>query len=340
MKTIIFNRLFLYSRIIVITYLCLSFIACNNKKHVYIEDNGEIFKTSYLVKYEYSHSLKREIDLVLADFDDSLNPFKESSIISKVNNNIDVRPDNYFTTVFNKAQQVSAVSEGLFDITISPLINAWGFGFKNMDNVTPERIDSLKRLTGYNRINIHNGKVIKEHPDIQLNASAIAKGYATDVVASLLESYGIKNYIVEIGGEIRAKGMNANDQYWRVGIDRPREDSMSYNNPFQMIIALDNKAVATSGDYRKYYINEGKRFAHTINPQTGYPADNSILSATVIADDCMTADAYATVFMLADTAQTRKLAKKQQLSYMLILAKEGDNYEIVKSEDFERYIIE
>lgn len=339
MKSGIHNRGLLFMIHALMICFCLSFTACNNKKQVYLENNGEIFKTSYLVKYEFTHSLQTEIDSVLEEFDASLNPFRNNSVIWKVNNNVDVEPDGYFTTVFNKAQEVSAVSDGLFDMTISPLINAWGFGFKNIENVTPAMIDSLKEITGYQRISIRKGQLIKERPDIQLNASGIAKGYATDVIADLLESYGIRNYIVEIGGEIRAKGINAKEEKWRVGIDRPREDTITYN-PFEYVLEIDDKAIATSGDYRKYYIKECKRFAHTIDPRTGYPADNGILSATVIADDCMTADAYATVFMLADTARTRIIAKEQKLSYMLIVATEGDNYRVVKSDDFDRYIIE
>lgn len=320
--------------------LIIGLSACKeNSKQAYIEDRGEIFHTTYSIKYEYSRSLKAEIERELAKFDDSLNPFKPTSVISKVNNNEEVVLDTFFVNVFDRAQRISAVSEGLFDITVSPLINAWGFGFKNMDNVTPEIIDSLKQIIGYQKIRLEDGKVLKEDTRINLNTSAIAKGYSTDVVAGLLDSYGIENYMVEIGGEVNAKGVNPKGECWHIGIDKPQDESLVFQRELQSIIQLCDKSVATSGNYRNFYIKDGKKYAHTINPRTGYPSDNNTLSATVIADDCMSADAYATVFMLTDTASVREIAEKENLSYMLILGNEDDTYNIVTSSGFDKYVI-
>lgn len=321
-------------------FLTIVFVSCNeNNRFRYIEDRGEIFHTSYSIKYEYSRSLQSEIEIELAKFDDSLNPFKSNSIISKVNKNEEVMLDSFFVNVFNRSQQISKISDGLFDITMSPLINAWGFGFSNIDDVTPQQIDSLKAITGYRKIDLRDGSIIKEDSRIQINTSGIAKGYSTDVIAALLESYGIENYMIEIGGEIRVKGVNIKGDCWRIGIDKPIEDSLAIHRELQLTLSLCDKAIATSGNYRKFYIKNGRKYAHTIDPRTGYPAENNILSATVIADDCMTADAYATVFMLADTALTREIAKKENLAYMLLLSSEKDTVDIITSSDFKKYIV-
>ncbi|MBK5721738.1 FAD:protein FMN transferase [Dysgonomonas sp. Marseille-P4677] len=309
------------------------------KENTYIEEHGEIFHTTYSVKYEYSHSLKLEIEAELKRFDDSLNPFKSTSIISKVNNNEDVVLDTLFTNVFNRAEEVSQISDGLFDITISPLINAWGFGFKNMNNVTPRMIDSLKQKTGYRKISLQGGKIEKTDESIQINTSAIAKGYSSDVIAKLLESYGIQNYMVEIGGEVVAKGVSPKGKCWQIGISTPLGKDIYDYDKLQTIVRLCNKSMATSGNYRNYYIKDGRKYAHTINPKTGYPSENNTLSATVIANDCMSADAFATVFMLADTLLIRDIAEKENLSYLLIMGAKDSSHIIVKSKDFDDYIV-
>lgn len=316
-------------------FICVLFLTgCKDKKEIYIENRGSIFHTTYSVKYKYTHSLENEIEVRLAEFDNSLNPFKAGSTISNINNNQEVIPDTLFINVFNKAQEVSQATDGLFDITVSPFINAWGFGFKNMDNVTPPIIDSLKQFVGYQKIRLENNKIVKDRPEVQINTSAIAKGYSTDIIATLLESFGINNYIVDIGGEIRTKGVNPKGKCWQVGVTQPIDRGIFDYEHLQTVIKLCNKSLATSGNYRNYYIKDGKRFAHTINPKTGYPSETNVLSATVIADDCMTADAYATAFMLTDTATTRNIAKEKKLSYLLILGASDSTYTTVKSSDF------
>lgn len=314
--------------------LFLLLTSCNDKKEFYVEDKGEVFHTSYTIKYKYSHSLKKEIELELAKFDDSLNPFKATSIISQVNNNKDVLVDSFFVHVFDRSKQISEISGGLFDITLSPLINAWGFGFKNIDSVSPQLIDSLRQFVGYNKIELQNNKVQKTDPRVQINTSAIAKGYSADVVANLLKGYGIKDFMVEIGGEIVVEGLNQKGECWHLGIDKPIDDTSPEQRPLQTIVELCGRALATSGNYRNFYVKNGRKYAHTIDPRTGYPSETNTLSATVIANDCMTADAYATVFMLADTTKIRQIARQEKLSYMLILASENDSLLIVASPDF------
>lgn len=312
----------------------LIFFGCSEKKATYLEDRGSIFHTTFTIKYKHTHSLEKEIEAKLAEFDSSLNPFKQTSTISKVNNNEQVQLDTFFINVINKAQEVSEATNGLFDITTAPLINAWGFGFKNMENITPQIIDSLKQYVGYKKIRLENDQILKENPNIQINTSAIAKGYSTDVIASLLESHGITNYMVDIGGEIRTKGVNSKGRCWQIGITQPIDKDIFDYEHLQTVLKLCNKSLATSGNYRNYYIKEGKRLAHTINPKTGYPSTSNVLSATVIADDCMTADAYATAFMLTDTALTRIIALEKNLSYLLILGTSDSTYSTVRSYDF------
>ena len=308
----------------------------------YQQNQGEIFKTSYSIKYQYIKSLQDEIEDKLHRFDLSLNPFNPQSIISKINNNEPVVPDSFFLNLLHRSMEISHKTDGKFDITVSPFINAWGFGFNNMENVTQAMIDSLKLFVGYDKISVTpDGNIVKADPRLQLNASAIAKGYACDVVGNLLESYGIKNYLVEIGGEIVAKGVNKERACWRIGIDKPIDDISGTQHELQTRLSLCNKALATSGNYRNYYVKDGKKYAHTIDPDTGYPAETDILSATVIADDCMTADAYATAFMTMGMEESIATANKLPgISYYFIYHKPDDTYGIIYSEGFERFMMD
>lgn len=321
-----------------------AFTACNQKKsadkadYAYYKEQGEIFHTSFHIKYAYSRSLSDEIMAELNKFDLSLNPFNKNSIISKVNNNEPVELDSFFITVFNKSEEVSKMTDGKFDITCSPLINAWGFGFKNMDNVTPQVLDSLEQFVGYEKIKLENGKIVKTDPRVQLNTSAIAKGYSCDVIADLLKRHGIENYMVEIGGEVAAKGINDKGEYWHIGVDKPMDDSTAMHRELQTILSINDKCVATSGNYRNYYIKDGKKYAHTIDPTTGYPAEQDILGATVIAGDCMTADAYATAFMASGLKKSEEIAKKVPgLLYYFIYTKPDGTTGIAYSEGFEQF---
>ena len=332
-----------YCAIIIVAILF--FAACNQKKqqtenYSYYLNQGEIFHTSYHIKYEYSRSLDNEILAELDKFDRSLNPFKENSVISKVNNNQPVELDSFFVTVFNKSMEVSRISDGKFDITVSPLINAWGFGFKNKDNITPKLIDSLKQFVGYDKIYIDgNNRIVKTDSRVQLNTSAIAKGYSCDVVANLLKSFEIENYMVEIGGEIAAKGLNDKGECWRIGIDKPIDDPTGTKHELQTIVELCDKSLATSGNYRNFYVKDGKKYSHTIDPQSGYPSENNILSASILADDCMTADAYATVFMASGVEKSKEIAKNiHGLHYFFIYEKPDGTLGSVQSDGFERFI--
>ena len=309
--------------------------SCTPKKQYYAE-SGSVFHTIYNIKYEAFEPLTDEIDAELEAFNLSMNPFNPNSVISKVNRNEDVEIDEWFAVVFNKAMEVSEKSGGVFDATVAPLINLWGFGFEHSDSVSQQAIDSIKAFVGYEKVRVENNRVVKDDPRIKLNFSAIAKGYASDVIAALLEREGVENYMVEIGGEVAAKGRNPNGNCWGIGVPKPEDDSTGMKNTIETIIRLCNKSgIATSGDYRKFYIKEGKKYSHTIDPRTGYPSEQSVRSATVIAPDCMTADAYATVFMVlgADAAEAIA-AKVPEIEYYLIYDEDAEsgNYKTKYSE--------
>lgn len=322
---------------------CLILSACKHEKSYY-QTSGEVFKTNFKIRYKYNRILDKEIQDCFGKFNLSLNPFNKESIIYKINNNESVEADDWFITVFTKAMEVSEISGGTYDITCSPFINLWGFGFQKIDEVTDlqHTIDSLKQFIGYRKVRLEGRTVIKDDPRLQLNASSIAKGYACDVIANLLESYEITDYLVEIGGEVHAKGKNPSGFCWRIEITKPFDDASGRINEQMEIVGLCDKSIATSGDYRNFYLKDGKKYAHTINPITGYPAESNILSASVIYSDCMTADAFATAFMTMDLDKAVSLANRMQmydLDYLFIYADEKGNLREKRSANMDKYLM-
>lgn len=317
----------------------LVFTACTQQKQYY-EESGSVFHTIYHIKYESPELLTEKIDAEFQKFNLSLNPFNPNSIIAKVNNNEPVEVDDWFIEVFNRAKEVSDHSEGIFDITCAPLINLWGFGFSKMDSVTPQMIDSIKQFVGYQKVRLDGRKVVKDDPRILLNCSAIAKGYASDVIARLLEREGVENYMVEIGGEVTMKGVNQNGNCWRIGINKPEDDSTGIKNDIEEVVQVCKKGgVATSGNYRNFYVKDGKKYAHTIDPRTGYPSEQSILSATIVADDCITADAYATAFMAMGLEKARQAAKNiPGIEHYVIYSDENGKHQIEYSTGMLQYL--
>lgn len=313
--------------------------SCTEKKQ-YFEESGTVFHTLYHIKYQASRPLTEKIDAEFQKFNLSLNPFNPNSIIAKVNRNEEVEVDEWFKEVFIKAQEVSEHSEGVFDITCAPLINVWGFGFSKKDSVTPDMIDSLKTFVGFRKVKLEGSKVKKDDPRILLNCSAIAKGYASDIIARLLEREGVVNYMVEIGGEVTMSGINPLGECWRIGINRPEDDTTGMKNDIEEVVQVCGKGgIATSGNYRNFYIKEGKKYAHTIDPRTGYPAEQNILSATIVAKDCISADAYATAFMAMGVEKARKMAETlPDIEYYIIFADSTGNNQIEYSRGMLQYL--
>jgi thiamine biosynthesis lipoprotein len=314
--------------------------ACKRQPHYY-EEGGTMFHTYYRIKYRSELPLSEKIDAEFEAFNLSLNPFNPQSILAKVNRNEETEADAWFATVFNKAMEVSERSEGMFDATAAPLINLWGFGFERTDSVSQEVIDSLRTFVGYRKIRLENGHVVKDDPRMMLNFSAIAKGFACDVIAALLEREGVENYLVDIGGEVVVKGVNPKGVCWRIGINRPDDDAGGTNTQTSAILRLCHPCgMATSGNYRNFYVKEGKKYAHTLNPLTGYPSEESILSATIVAPDCMTADAYATACMaMGMEAAIRMADSLPDIEYYFIHAAPDGTLRTVSSPGMNRWLI-
>lgn len=268
----------------------------NSTDAIFQKTEGSIFGTSYHIQYKYPQSLKLEIDATLDSLNNSLSMFRPSSTLSLINRGESMETDAFFQRVFLLAQQVADSTDGAFDATVAPLVNAWGFGFERADSVTETMVDSLMKFVGYKKVHLDNSSVLKSDPRLMLDFGAIAKGYAVDVVAHLLQSKDIKNYMVEIGGEVVLKGCNPEGKTWRIGVSSPTENEQG--EAVQTILQLSDVALATSGNYRNFYYKGSQKFAHTINPHTGYPVSHSLLSATVLASSCAEADAYATAFMV------------------------------------------
>jgi len=273
----------------------------------YQQNTGMVFSTIYNITYQCDSDLQVSIEKEMKKVDLSLSPFNKASLITAVNNNKDTVTDRAFEYVFNLARKVSEETEGSFDITVAPLVNAWGFGFKEGTMPNDKQIDSLKSIIGYDKVSIENHKVVKKDKRIMLDCSAIAKGYACDAVASMLQQKGVQNYMVEIGGEVVTKGVNKQRQPWRIGVEKPQDNDSATASELQAVITISDKALATSGNYRNFYYKDGKKYAHTIDPHTGRPVQHNILSATVVAKDCATADAYATAFMVMGLEKAQKI---------------------------------
>lgn len=297
--------------------------------------------TYYRITYNYPHDLSKEIQSVYDTFYKSLNPFDGQSTISKVNNNEDVILDYVFIEAFNRSLQLAEKTKGVFDPTCSPLINLWGFGFERSGEPSDDLIREIREYIGYNKISFKNNSIVKEDPRVQLNFSAIGDGLSCNIIARYLDSKGVNDYMVDIGGEIVTKGKNKAGSDWSVGIIKPPKSlGTDKSAGFEAIIHMKGKtAIATSGNYNNYQIRNGKRYGHTINPITGYPADNRILSATVIAFDCTTADAYATAIMATEANKLDELLHTDgTLEYYIIYLDELDNYNTIQSRGMKEYV--
>lgn len=297
---------------------------------------GAVFGTFYHITYQSPAVLQQGIDSTLQAVDNSLSPFNEHSVITAINNNTDMGVDPMFEEVFRLSMTVAAMTEGAFDITVAPLVNLWGFGFKNMDNVSDEKVDSLLEYVGLDKVRLVGEKndtarvlryrIQKDYPQTMLDCSAIAKGYGVDAVGKYLESKGIENYMVEIGGEVRVRGVNPQGNLWRVGINKPQDDLQGISTDIEEVLQVTQLSMATSGNYRNFYEKDGKKYAHTIDPRTGRPVQHNILSSTVLAEDCAIADAYATAFMVLGMDDAQKvLAEHPELMAFFIYADKDGN---------------
>jgi thiamine biosynthesis lipoprotein len=323
--------------------IAVAFSSC--KKAEFASFNGFAQGTTYSIVYESlkeatPDSLKREVEKILHDFDMSLSLYQDSSVLSKVNRNEDVTVDPFFEEVYRKSVIISEMSGGAFDITIGPLVRAWGFGPDDQKNFSEAKRDSLMKLVGMSKISLANGRVVKAYPAVSLDFNAIAQGYSVDVVCSFFDDLGVENYLIEIGGEVRARGTK-NGNLWRIGIDKPEDNNIIPGQSLQAIVRITDRALATSGNYRKFFVEDGIKYSHTIDPKTGYPAKNRLLSATILADDCATADGIATACMVMGHEKSIEFIKSNpQFSAYFVISGDDGNYQTWITDNLKEYISE
>ena len=319
----------------------LCFASCGRQSHKIVLQ-GLAQGSYYAVTYydAENRNFQPEIDSIFHAVDMSVNLWVDSSIISKVNRNEDITLDSIFLDNFRIAMETARLSDGYFDPTISPIVAAWGFSYKSGDSITPQLIDSLKQLVDYRKIRIENGKVVKENPDMKLDFNAIAQGYTSDLIALFLESRGIKNYLVDTGGEIMARGSKPNGQPWIVGIEKPAENWDS-EQVVQTRITLRDKGLVTSGSTRKYTERNGRRYSHCIDPKTGYPVEHNVLSATVLAENSVWADALASICMVMGMEKSLPLIESMDgVEAYYIFVNDQNELETFATEGFRELIID
>lgn len=296
----------------------------------YYQNSGYVFGTYYNIRYEATRDLEPEIIEALQHFDASLSMFNPESTITRINRGESTATDSLFEVMYYTAREVSDLSHGAFDITVRPLVNAWGFGNSKAQGTyraTVDRlsIDSLRTFVGYEKIRIEDHQLLRDDNRTTLDASAIAKGFGVDVVANLIAATGSTNYLVDIGGEVVAHGRNHQHQPWRVGISKPIDDPDGTSHELQVIIETRNIAMATSGNYRQFYQDGDIRRSHTIDPRTGEPVQHTLLSATVIANSCMRADALATACMVLGPEEAIRMIESTNdaACYLIVSAENG-----------------
>jgi len=324
--------------------LCLILLSCSSDDNlILVKNSGTAQGSFYHIQYlsDGGVNYKSQIDSIFREIDSSLSIYKQYSIISKLNNGQDLKTDLLFNEVFLAAEKVYLESEGNFDCSVAPLVDAWGFYQDKLgDSIVIDSTDfyNILPFIGFDKIKLIDDSLILPK-GMKLDFNAIAQGYTVDVIAHFLQAKEDSNYLIEVGGEILAKGKNADGNIWRVGVDKPSED-IDKNERFQFILDLKNKALATSGNYRRFYEKNGVRYSHTINPFTGFPAENRLLSVTVIHESCMLADAYATAFMVMGVKKSKQFLKTHpEIEIYLVYTNKNGEWNTFISSDFQRRII-
>ena len=333
--------------VLLISIICIA-TGCGSGQQNKLTVTGEALGTFYTIALAAppanvnAEVVKRIVDSVLEQIDQQMSTYREDSELSRFNRYEDA--DSFplskcIYAVFQMAQQISEESDGAFDVTVGPLVNAWGFGPDAFTTPPDEaEIVMLLERVGYENLTLHkDGSISKSRPDVYCDLSAIAKGYAVDIVAAALESKGISRYMVEVGGEIKVAGLNADNQPWHLGIEKP----IHAGRQLQTVVQMEAGALASSGNYRNMYKVDGKLFAHTIDPKTGYPTQHRLASVSVIHRSCAMADGYATALMALGEDKAMLLATQQNLAVMFILAgKDGESFEAVTTPAFQQYVEE
>lgn len=312
------------------------FLSCKKNEYISIEGiaQGGMFRIKYKPNPDTINV--KDIYKILQEINSTLSLYDSNSIISRINrNDTTVELNRYFTEIFREAYLAYQQTEGVFDITIAPLVQYWGFIPKDNTPQKTPKLDSLLNFVGMDKIHIQGNKIIKKHSEIKLDMNGIAQGYTVDKLSMFLESKNIKNYMIEVGGEVKVKGKNPKNELWKVGIDKPIENSNEFNREIQNILPITDISLATSGSYRKFIEKDGVKYSHIVNPRTGSPTFHRLLSVTILNKSCTYADAIATAIMVMGLESGKKFIKENNISAFLIYSDEKGNYQTWATKDIE-----
>ena len=296
----------------------MMFVARDRKR--FFTSAGVVWTTEYHITYEASRNLDDSIQQIFNQIDQSVSPYNKVSLITSLNNNATHQVDAYIERLLDASMAVHQESGGAFDPTVMPLVNAWGFGFKSGTMPTRAQIDSILRFVGLDKLRLDGNTLVKTDPRVMLDFSSIAKGMACDEIGRMLDRNGVANWLVEIGGEVAARGMNKRGAAWTVSVDMPTIETDEVTHESALALSLDGGGVATSGNYRKWREQGGTKISHIIDPRTGESRVGTLLSVTVVAPDCMTADAWATACMvMGEDAVKKMMQPRNDLGVMTIV---------------------
>lgn len=332
---------FIVSIVFVSFFLFLNFGLIAQEEPIRLEGfaQGSTYHIAYFDKE--NRDFQEDIEKILQDFDQSVSTYQPNSIISRINSNQkNVIVDKYFIACFNKAKEIWKNTNGTFDPTVYPLVNAWGFGPGKKQKIEKQVIDSILKFVGFNLIELKGNKVVKKDPRVALDFNAFAQGYSVDVVSGFLSSKGITSYMVEIGGEVYAKGKKPNGNNWTVGIEKPIDNKES-ENPLKAIVKLEDMAIATSGNYRRFIVEDGVKYHHHLDPKTGYPTKNNLLSASVFSKECISSDATATGILVMGLEKAKEfLNHHPELQAYLIYSDDKGNYQVYETTGLKSFVTE
>lgn len=306
----------------------------------YYHNQGKVFGTYYNIRYEAAKDLEDSITAAFTAFDNSLSMFNNHSILSAINVNRDTTTNLFVESMWNEAERVHALSDGAFDITVAPLVKVFGFGRKDdqFASISQQTIDSVREFIGFEKVQLIDHKVVKSDPRVQIDGGAVAKGQACDVIAEVLRNNGCTNYLVDIGGEVVAHGMNDKGNPWHIGITKPNINNEGAQEDLQEILAVSDICMATSGNYRNYYYADGERRSHTIDPRTGWPVQHSLLSATVVSSTCMRADALATACMVLGADQALEMIERAEDAACYFIVAQNDSLTVITSPNWSDFV--
>ena len=326
--------------IMLVTLIAMTVLHFARDRKRFWADEGMVWTTEYHITYETHKHLRDSIQAVLAAVDASASPYNSASLLTRINNSETQDFDSLLMKLYNASLAINRASQGAFDPTVMPLVNAWGFGYKSGKMPNKMQIDSLLQFVGIGKTHIVGNRLVKEDARIQFDFSSIAKGLACDEVGLMLQRNGASNFLVEIGGEVVAHGVNPRGGQWHISVDMPTDQDTTVSHQAALVIAINNEAVATSGNYRKFKMVDGRKVSHIIDPLTGYSSTSSLLSVTIIAPDCMTADAWATACMVMGSGKVQQLMdSRADLGVMTISADDAGNYIVWSNKAFANHVV-